>query len=704
MAVVIDKKDIDAFVSAAAVENLETAVVAVVTGDRRLRMKWRGKTIVDISRDFIDTNGAPQDTDVHVSTPDAEFNFFMETLPGKSVVASVRDAWVITLADLNVCSQKGLVERFDSTIGAGSVTLPFGGAWQMTPTECMIAKIPLLKGDTTTGTAMSYGYNPRLSKWSPFHGALYAVIESVSKVVASGGDHHKIRLTFQEYFERTGTDSKRWGKPFVALLGAYAAQIGLGIAAIGGKDSMSGTFKDMNVPPTLVSFALAPVNVDKVISPEFKKAGSRVVVVKVLRDVEEMPDFNAIDKAYTAIHKAINAGKVLAAHSVKSGGIAEAVTKMGFGNRIGIKIDTAISQDCLFTTDIGSIVLELDSSADCAALFDGIPVQRIGETIRDAKIVLAEEELDLLELQEVWEEPLEKVFPSRPLTYDPVYDVKPFTERSKVRPKIKVAKPRVLISVFPGSNCEYDTARAFEKAGAAADVFIMRNLTPSDVESSIDQMVKKIANSQILMIPGGFSAGDEPDGSGKFIAAFFRNPLVKQAVNKLMLERDGLALGICNGFQALIKLGLVPSGQILDMDSQSPTLTFNTIGRHISRMAYTKVCSVKSPWLSNVNVGDVHAIAVSHGEGRFVASQEQIQSLIANGQVALQYVDCEGSVCGDMDGNPNGSIFAIEGITSPDGRVLGKMGHSERVGSNVAKNISGNKNQMLFESGVAYFG
>jgi len=704
MAVVIDKKDLDAFVNYAALENLETAVVAVVTDNRRLRMKWRGKTIVDINRDFIDTNGAHQYAEVNVVTPDPEYNYFKETLPGKSVAESVKDAWSITMADLNVCSQKGLVERFDSTIGAGSVLLPFGGLYQSTPSECMVAKIPVLKGDTLSGTAMSYGYNPRLSKWSPFHGAMFAVIEAVSKVVASGGDHHAVRLTLQEYFERTGTDSTRWGKPFAALLGAYAAQIGMGIAAIGGKDSMSGTFKDMNVPPTLVAFALAPVKVDKTISPEFKQNNSQVVVVRVLRDVTEMPDFTQIDKAYTRVHECIRDGRILSAHTVKTGGIAEAVTKMAFGNRIGIKIDPSMTNDNMFTSDIGSIVLELDKSVDCDLLFKEVAFQKVGETISEYKIVLSDCSIDIADVQQVWEEPLEKVFPSRPLTYDPVYDVKLFANRSAVRPKVKIAKPRVLISVFPGTNCEYDTARAFEKAGAVTDIFIMRNITASDIELSIETMVKKIENSQILMIPGGFSAGDEPDGSGKFIAAFFRNPLVKNAVNRLLSERDGLALGICNGFQALIKLGLVPTGQIAHLDSHSPTLTFNTIGRHISRMAYTRVCSVKSPWLSNVNAGDTHAIAVSHGEGRFVASPEQIQTLIANGQVATQYVDCEGNVCGDIDGNPNGSCYAIEGITSPDGRVLGKMGHSERIGSNVARNITGNKNQKLFESGVAYFG
>ena len=703
MAVVIDKNDLDRFVSFATEENLETAVVAKVTASRRLKMSWRGFVICDISRDFLDTNGASQETDIYITTPDPKLNFFKETLPGKAAVSSVKDAWITTMTDLNVCSQKGLVERFDSTIGAGSVLLPFGGIYQATPTECMVAKLPVLKGDTTTGTAMSFGYNPRLSKWSPYHGAMYAVIESVAKIVASGGDHHRIRLTFQEYFERTGTDPKRWGKPFAALLGAYSAQIGLGIAAIGGKDSMSGTFKDMNVPPTLVSFALAPVDISVVISPEFKKAGSQVVVLQILRDVEEMPDLVELDKAYTLIHKGIKKGLILSAHTVRTGGVAEAVTKMCFGNRIGMLFSSNVNSDCLFTADIGSIVLEINAAENCSEFFGNVSHLLIGKTTSEPKIVINGESLDLLELMQEWEEPLEKVFPSRPLTYDPVQDIRYFTERSTVRPKVKIARPRVLITVFPGTNCEYDTARAFEKAGAIADVFIMRNLTRNDIEWSIKTMVDKVEKSQILMVPGGFSAGDEPDGSGKFIAAFFRNPHVLTAVNKLLLERDGLALGICNGFQALVKLGLVPLGHITDMESQSPTLTFNTIGRHISRMAYTRVCSVKSPWLSKVAEGDKHVVPISHGEGRFVASQEYISSLIKNGQVATQYVDCEGNVCGDMEGNPNGSYFAIEGITSPDGRVLGKMAHSERIGSNVAKNIIGNKNQLLFESGVEYF-
>jgi phosphoribosylformylglycinamidine synthase len=551
------------------------------------------------------------------------------------------------------------------------------------------------------GTAMSYGYNPRLSKWSPFHGALYAVIEAVAKIVACGGDHHQIRLTLQEYFERVGTDPVRWGKPFSALLGALTAQQKLGIAAIGGKDSMSGTFKDMHVPPTLVAFALAPVDVSKVISPEFKRIGSTVLLVSVARDEQEMPDFAQLDKAYSVINTMINDGKVLSAHTVKSGGVAEAVSKMSFGNRIGMQFEDFIDEELLFSADIGSIVLEIKEGVDYRKEFAGITVKNLGVTIENRLIRVNGIDLNIDELQEYWEKPLEKVFPTRASIIKDVKEAKLYTERSKVTPRVKIARPRVLISVFPGTNCEYDSERAFRKAGAVCDTFVLKNLSPSDIEESIESMVKKIRQSQIVMIPGGFSAGDEPDGSGKFIAAFFRNPHIKDAIDDLLKNRDGLMLGICNGFQALVKLGLVPYGEIREMNESSPTLTFNTIGRHISHIAYTRVCSVKSPWFNNVKPGDLHAIAISHGEGRFVAPEETIEELFLNGQVATQYVDCEGKCSGEA--NLNGSYQAIEGIFSPDGRVLGKMGHSERKGEHVAVNIHGSKDQLLFESGVSYF-
>lgn len=702
MAIVIDPSNRQKFEAFASEENLETAAVATVTVERRLKMVWRGKVIVDLSRDFLDTNGTRQETDVMVAAPDSGSNFFRKPAVYIKTDNDLRKVWLDTLSDLNVCSQRGLVERFDSTIGAGSVLLPFGGKYQLTPAECMVGKLPLLSGSTTTGTAMSHGYNPKLSRWSPFHGAVYAVVEAVAKIVAAGGDHHQVRLTLQEYFEKVGTDPQRWGKPFSALLGALVAQQQLGIAAIGGKDSMSGTFKDMHVPPTLVAFALSPVDVSKVISPEFKKTGSSVVIVRVARDEQEMPDFVLLDKTYSLVHKLICEGHILSAHTVKTGGIAEAVSKMCFGNRIGMQFNNSLNTNDLFSAEIGSLVLEIAENIDPSHAFAGINYVQLGVTCEKQSIKVGGIEIRIPELLERWESPLEPVFPSHASFDEVVRKAELFTERNTARSTLKIAKPRVLISVFPGTNCEYDTARAFEKAGAECDIFVMKNLSPSDVKESIESMVKKIHESQIVMIPGGFSAGDEPDGSGKFIAAFFRNPHIKDAIHELLRNRDGLMLGICNGFQALVKLGLVPYGEIREMEEYSPTLTFNTIGRHISHMAYTRVCSVKSPWLNNVQAGDMHAIAISHGEGRFVAPDKTIVELFDNGQIATQYVDCDGN-CKGTDGNPNGSFYAIEGITSPDGRVLGKMGHSERKGDYVAVNIHGIKDQLLFESGVQYF-
>lgn len=703
MAVVITPSDLDSFVKHASLENLETAVVARVTDNRRLRMKWRGKIIVDLSRDFIDTNGVRQETDVDVTAPDPSGNYFNTSIPSNNCCKNIEESWFSMFGDLNVCSQKGLVERFDSTIGASTVLMPFGGKFQDTPAECMVAKIPVLKGDTSTGTAMSYGYNPALSSWSPFHGAVFAIVESVAKIVAVGGDHHGIRLTLQEYFERVGRDPKRWGKPFAALMGAFWAQKKLGIPAIGGKDSMSGSFKDLNVPPTLVSFAAASLDVKNVISPEFKKSGSNVVLVTLVRNNNELPDFELLDKSYSLVTKAIHGGNVLAAHTVRAGGIAEALGKMCFGNRIGVSIDN-INGSSLFTPDIGSIILELASGADPEKLFNEIQFRTIGVTTERPFVKVNGTETALPALLEKWKKPLEKIFPSSSLYTDSVcMATDSHFSNSHRKASVKIAHPRVLITVFPGTNCEYDSVRAFEKAGAVCDVFVMRNLNASDVEESINSMVLKVNQAQIIMVPGGFSAGDEPDGSGKFIAAFFRNPHVKDSVNDFLGKRDGLMLGICNGFQALIKLGLVPWGEIRDIDDNSPTLTFNTIGRHVSRMAYTRICSASSPWFENVNAGDIHAIPVSHGEGRFVAPLKMIEDLFKNGQIATQYVDCDDKLTGEMSGNPNGSYYAIEGITSPDGRVLGKMGHSERKGTNVAKNIYGLKDQYLFEAGVKYF-
>ncbi|HEX3019767.1 MAG TPA: phosphoribosylformylglycinamidine synthase [Chitinispirillaceae bacterium] len=702
MAVVIARSDREKFESFAAMENLETAAVAIVTAEKRLKMIWRGKVIVDLSRDFLDTNGTRMETEVLAKAPDQDNNFFHKTLIDTNCSGDLRQSWFDTISDLNVCSQKGLVERFDSTIGAGSVLLPFGGKYQSTPSECMVARLPVTKGYTISGTAMSHGYNPKLSRWSPFHGAIYAVIEAVAKIVAAGGDHHQIRLTLQEYFERVGTDPVRWGKPFSALLGALTAQQKLGIAAIGGKDSMSGTFKDMHVPPTLVAFALAPVDVSKVISPEFKKAGSTVLMISAVRDEHEMPDFNKLDKAYSVVHSLISDGKVLSAHTVKSGGVVEAVSKMCFGNRIGMQFQNVVDEKLLFSANIGSLVLEVCYGFDFSKTFSGIVFTKLGITSEKPCITVNGMEIGIAELQDHWEKPLEKVFPSKAPFTEAVMAADLYTSRSNVKPRVKFARPRVLISVFPGTNCEYDTERAFNKAGAECDIFVLKNIRPSDIEESIESMVKKIRGSQIVMIPGGFSAGDEPDGSGKFIAAFFRNPHIKDAIDDLLKNRDGLMLGICNGFQALVKLGLVPYGEIREMHEFSPTLTFNTIGRHISHMAYTRVCSVKSPWFSNVKPGDIHAMAVSHGEGRFVAPEKTIKELLINGQIATQYVDCDGNCCGP-EANLNGSYYAIEGVCSPDGRVLGKMGHSERKGDHVAVNIHGCKDQLLFESGVSYY-
>jgi len=711
MAAVIAPFDLAMFEARAASENLETAVVAKVTGTRRLRMFWRGKTIVDVSRDFIDTNGAPQETDVFVKAPKM---IDLPPLCSPEAASRLRDgdisaAYLEIMTNINVCSQRGLVEIFDSSIGAGTVFMPFGGKYQGTPTEAMVAKLPVVSGETTTGTAMSYGFDPYLCSLSPFHGAACAVVHSVAKIVAVGGDHRKTRLTLQEYFEKLGNDKERWGKPFAALLGAYLAQASLGIPAIGGKDSMSGTFKDLHVPPTLVSFALAPVDVSKVVSPEFKHNNSAVVFVPVPRDEHGIPDFAALDRRYNAVHNECRLGKILAIHTVGRGGIAEAVAKMCFGNRIGFEFTCGeISASELFEPGYGGLVLET-----------GIPyleiegVRQIGMTREHNKIVYGRTEIDLDNLYRAWEEPLSKVFPvdvdvntsvnadiNTNIDTNINVNINTYTKKTA---KIKIAKPRVLIPVFPGTNCEYDSARAFTKAGAECDFFVLKNIKPHDIDESVRVMAEKIANAQIIMIPGGFSAGDEPDGSAKFIVAFFRNPRIRDAVTEFLNNRDGLMLGICNGFQALVKLGLVPYGEIRALDENSPTLTFNTIGRHISRIVYTKVFSANSPWLSNVKVGDVHAVPISHGEGRFIAQPSEISKLISSGRIATRYVNCDGIDEEGMNGNCNGSFGAIEGILSPDGRVFGKMGHNERLGKFAAQNIHGNKDQRIFEAGVGYF-
>ena len=695
MAVVVKADKADSFIKYANEENLEATVVAKVTDDRRLKMFWNGNDIVNISRDFLDTNGAVQNTDIYVEEPANK----PEKIENKS---DLKAQWLENLSQLNVACQKGLVERFDSTIGAGTILMPFGGKNQMTPAEVMAAKIPLLKGETTTGTLMSYGYNPTVAKWSPFHSAVYAVVESVAKIVAGGGDYDSVRLTFQEYFERLGEDSHRWGKPFSALLGAYLAQMELGTAAIGGKDSMSGTFKDLDVPPTLVSFAVDPVKMYNVISPEFKNAGNTIVKVNVSYDENDLPVFDELKKNFAKISELVKEGKIVSTATIGVGGIAAAVTKMAFGNDIG----AVINEEDLFNYNYGSFVLELAcDKAEAEKLFAGYNFAVIGNTTSEKNIVANGVTIDLDEALNVWIKPLEKIFPTKYLEDVKKADIeiKPFNVVEKKFSGKGIAAPRVLIPVFPGNNCEYDTKRAFEKAGAVADTLVVTNLKTQWLEESIDKMVDMIHNSQIIMIPGGFSAGDEPEGSGKFIAAVFRNPKVKEAVMDLLKNRDGLMLGICNGFQALIKLGLVPFGEIRDMEENSPTLTFNTIGRHISCLADTKIVSNKSPWLWNSNVGDIHKVAFSHGEGRFMAYEAVIKALAENNQIATQYVDPNGNPTFDIRYNPNGSLYAIEGITSPDGRVLGKMGHSERMGNGVFKNVPGEKDQKIFLSGVQYF-
>ena len=716
MAVLVSGCDAERFIRHAGEENLEATAVAKVTGGRRLRMSWRGKHIVDISRDFLDTNGMKQEVDISVPAVKKDESFFNRIPEDVSRFENdLEQAWISNLQRLNVCSQRGLVERFDSTIGAGTVIMPFGGRYQCSPAECMIAKIPVIDGDTCTGTVMSFGYNPLIAKWSPFHGAIYAIVEAVAKVAAAGGDYRKIRLSLQEYFEKLGKDPRKWSKPFSALLGAYYAQLKLGIPAIGGKDSMSGTFKDMTVPPTLVAFAVGTVKVNRTVSAEFKEPGSAVIMVPLHRDENDMPDFSQLEKNYSRIFSLASRGRILASHTVKTGGLAEAISKMCFGNGIGFEFVGGFSFKELFSPDYGSIVLEIEDIGSLEDILEGLDYRILGRTLKAAKIRINGIEMDLDRLRGKWEEPLEKIFPTRVRSEDvernapqlAVKNVFPGNKPGvpgKGKAAVKIARPRAFIPVFPGTNCEYDTARAFEKAGGKAEILVVRNLTPNDIEQSIERMEKAIDNSQIIVIPGGFSAGDEPDGSGKFIATAFRNPRISEAVMRLLKQRDGLALGICNGFQALIKLGLLPFGEIREIDADCPTLTFNTIGRHMSRMVRTRVMSTLSPWLSLAKPGDIHTVAVSHGEGRFAANRAVLETLAQNGQIATCYVDPDGNPTYDIRYNPNGSVEAIEGITSPDGRVFGKMGHSERYGPNVARNVPGEKDQKIFEAGVRYFG
>ena len=694
MAVVVDPKDVKTFMDYAAEENLEATEVAVVTEEPRLVLQWRGKDIVNISRAFLDTNGAHQETAVAVDMPCEENKYFE-----RKEVADVKEAWLNTLKDLNVCSQKGLVEMFDGSIGAGSVLMPYGGKYQLTETQTMVAKLPVLKGKTDTVTMMSYGFDPYLSSWSPYHGAIYAVVESVSKIVASGGDYSKIRFTFQEYFRRMTEDPHRWSQPFAALLGAYSAQMGFGLPSIGGKDSMSGTFNDIDVPPTLVSFAVDVASDKTMITPELKKAGNKLVLLRVPKNEYDLPDYEYMKDQYSKFHEDIKAGKIVSAYALDSHGVIAALSKMAFGNGLGVKVEHNFDPRDAFAPGFGWIAAE-------------VPDGKVGELSIQYTLIGEVTEKDFSyghitisheEAAAAWKRPLESVFPTvavdgKERVETPLYDTKDIYVC-----KNKVAKPTVFIPVFPGTNCEFDSAKAFERAGADTIVKVFKNLTAEDIRESVDEFEKAINQSQIIMFPGGFSAGDEPDGSAKFFATAFRNEKMKEAVMKLLNERDGLALGICNGFQALIKLGLVPHGEIVGQTSDSPTLTYNTIGRHISKMVYTKVVTNKSPWLQEATLGGVYCNPASHGEGRFVASKEWIEKLFANGQVATQYVDIDGNASMDEEWNINGSYAAIEGITSPDGRVLGKMAHSERRGDSVAINIYGEQDLKLFESGVKYF-
>lgn len=697
MAVVVSPENVEQFMAYAAEENLESVTVAEVTEEKRLVMSWRGKEIVNLSRAFLDTNGAHQETDVFVEMPDEKKDYFEEA---EDVEGTLKDNWLRIMKDLNVCSKQGLVEMFDSSIGAGTVTMPYGGKYQTTPIQTMIAKVPTLKGETDTVTMMSYGFDPYLSSWSPYHGAIYAVLHSVAKIVAAGGDYKKIHFTFQEYFEKLGTDSKRWGKPFAALLGAYDAQMGFGLGSIGGKDSMSGSFNDIDVPPTLVSFAVDVTSAKNIVTPEFKKADNKIVRFCIPYDKYGKPVYEDAMKTYKQIHKMMKNGYIQSAYAVGFGGTLEALAKMSFGNNFGIRLDEDVRMEQLTAKAYGAIVAEIKPRH---IKHIEIPSMFLGEVIEEPVMEYKDEVIDLEELYEAYSKPLEKVFPTNTGAKAEELDTPIYRKGGIMVSKNRIAVPKVFIPVFPGTNCEYDSKRAFEKAGAEVITQVFRNQSEQDIRDSVDAFEKAINQSQIIMFPGGFSAGDEPEGSAKFFATAFRNEKMQEAIMKLLNERDGLALGICNGFQALIKLGLVPYGEIRPQSPDSPTLTMNSIGRHVSKMVYTTVVSNKSPWLQGTTVGETYAIPASHGEGRFVASEEWIKKLFENGQVATQYADPEGNPTMDERYNPNGSYYAIEGILSPDGRVLGKMAHSERIGANVAKNIYLEQDQKIFESGIKYF-
>jgi len=686
MAVVVEAKDVDKFLELAEKENLEATVVAEVTAEPRLRMTWNGKTIVDLSREFLNSNGAEKHIDI---APAAAADY------KKEIPADFAEGMKALAGDLNVCSKRGLSERFDSTIGAGTVLMPFGGKNQLTPIQAMAHKVSLEKGETNTCSLMSYGYNPFVSSTSPYHGAYLAVVESAAKLVASGAKFEDVYLTFQEYFEKPLKDAKRWGKPLAALLGAFKAQKELGIAAIGGKDSMSGSFEDLDVPPTLVSFAVTTEKCTDIVSPEFKAAGHKVVVIAPEYDENSLPVTESLLEVFNTVTELTRSKKCVACYTLGLGGVAEAVLKMAIGNSIGFDFEASVSMEEIFGYGYGSFVLELAEDVKVGKV--------IGKTVSEEKITYNGEELDLGELLKIYEEKLEPVFSCNIKTEGKEIKKVSFERTESIAPAIKVAKPKVLIPVFPGTNCEYDSARAAERAGLDAETVIIRNLNASAIAESTEYFAKKLADSQIVFIPGGFSGGDEPEGSGKFITAFFRSPEIKDGVMKLLRERDGLMCGICNGFQALIKLGLVPYGEIIDTDASCPTLTFNTIGRHQSRIVHTRVASNKSPWMSKAKVGEIYTVPISHGEGRFIASEDLVKKLADNGQILTQYVDLNGNPTDDIRFNPNNSVWAIEGITSPDGRVLGKMGHSERVGDNLYRNVEGNYNLGLFDSAFEYY-
>ena len=713
MAVVVSPSDVKTFLGYAAEENLEAVEVAVVTEEPRLVLEWRGKEIVNISRAFLDTNGAHQETNVAVDMPVPEDNYLNKISTPKVADAVAKNdmkaAWLAELADLNVCSQKGLVEMFDGSIGAGSVYMPFGGKYQLTETQSMVAKLPVANGKCDTVTMMAYGFDPYLASWSPYHGAIYAVLESLSRIVTAGGDYKKIRFTFQEYFRRMNEDPKRWSQPFAALLGAYNAQIGFGLPSIGGKDSMSGTFNDIDVPPTLVSFAVDVAKEQDIITPELKAAGNELLYFTIDKDEYDVPVYAQVMKLYDVIHTLIQKGAIVSAYALDGKGLAAALAKMAFGNKLGVTVDADVTTDTLFAPGFGNIVAEVPAGKT-AEIYEALQnaglsanVKRAGSVNGDAAFICGDMKLAIDEALNAWTGTLEKVFPTRATEDKEEVKTDLYHADSVYVCKNKVAKPTVFIPVFSGTNCEYDSAKAFERAGADTIVKVFKNLNASDIRESVDEFTKAIDQAQIIMFPGGFSAGDEPEGSAKFFATAFRNAKMTEAVMKLLNERDGLALGICNGFQALIKLGLVPYGEIRPQTADSPTLTYNTIGRHISKMVYTKVVTDKSPWLAQAELGKVYCNPASHGEGRFVAPKEWLDKLFANGQVATQYVNEAGVPTMDEEWNVNGSYCSIEGITSPDGRVLGKMAHSERRDRSVAMNIYGEQDLKIFESGVAYF-